>query len=124
MYDWNVVTISLLSIVCSCFHTENTELSNCNTDCMATKSKMITKNTCSPLYSKLCGSRWYPLSLYPFNKYLLGIYCVQDTFKGAGNITLNKTNACLHGNKSINNIDQIEITVLKKNLSWREDREE
>lgn len=49
---------------------------------------------------------------------------MQDTFKGAGNLTLNKTNACLHENKSVNNIIQIVITALKKNLSWREDREE
>lgn len=74
--------------------------------------------------SKLCGSRWFPFSLYSFIKYLLGTYCVQDTFKGAGNITRNKTNACLHGNKSINNTNQIVITTLQKNLTWREDRGE
>lgn len=74
--------------------------------------------------SKLCGSRWFLFSLYSFIKYLLGTYCAQDTFKGAGNLTLNKTNACLHENKSVNNIIQIVITALKKNLSWREDREE
>lgn len=39
---------------------------------------------------------------------------MQGTFTVAGTITFNKTNACLRGNKSINNINQIVNSVLKR----------
>lgn len=47
---------------------------------------------------------------------------MQGTFIGAGNTALNKTNACLCGNKSINNINQRVIHALKKNQTWKEGR--